>query len=300
MNRSFRFVQVDVFTSLPFGGNQLAVFTDARGMSEAEMQILAREMNYSESTFVLPPETSGATHRVRIFTPGYEMPFAGHPTIGTAFVLASEGFIPLDREETTVQLQLNLGLMPIRIQARDGRPSLVWMEQRLTEFGEPWTNLAEVAAALGVEAEDIAATGWPIQIVSTGVPYLVVALRSLAAIRRARFDGPALRQMLVGQSALLALYLFTRETEDPAHTAHARMFSPHPLDLPEDAATGSAAGPLGAYLVKHSIAPKGKMIVEQGYEMGRPSLIRVEVTDAGGIRVGGQAVIVGEGAMYLP
>lgn len=263
------------------------------------MQILAREMNYSESTFVLPPEMPSAAQRVRIFTPSYEMPFAGHPTIGTAFVLASEGVLPLAGEATVTQLQLNLGLMPILIRSHEGRPSFVWMEQRPAEFEAPWTNLADVAAAIGVETDDIAAPGWPVQIVSTGVPYLLVPLRSLAAIRRARFDGPALRQLLAGQSELLALYLFTREAEDPMHTAHARMFSPHPSDLPEDAATGSAAGPLGAYLVRHGIPPQGKMIIEQGYEMSRPSLIHVEVTETGGIRVGGQAVIVGEGAMYL-
>jgi trans-2,3-dihydro-3-hydroxyanthranilate isomerase len=298
MPRPYRFVHVDVFTSQPFGGNQLAVFTDARGMSADEMQRLAREMNFAESAFVLPAETPEAIRRVRIFTPVNEMPFAGHPTVGTAFVLASEGVIPLAGAETLARLQLNIGATTVRISARRDQPDFVWMEQRPAEFGEPWENALEAARALGVEADDLASDA-PLQIVSTGVPYLIVPLRSLDAIRRVRPDFAALRRLLPDDRYELSVYVFTRETEDPAHTAHARMFSLHSLDLPEDAATGSAAGPLGAYLARRRLAPPGRIVIEQGYEMGRPSLIHVEVS-GDQIAVGGQAVKMGEGVMTLP
>ena len=295
--RPYRFVQVDVFTPKPFGGNQLAVFTDARGLSAEEMQTLAREMNFAESTFVLPPERPGAVKRVRIFTTTSEMPFAGHPTVGTTFVLASEGVIPLTGAETTAHLQLNIGLTPVRVTARDDRPEFVWMEQRRAEFGEAGAPAAAVAGAIGVEVEDIAATGWPLQVVSTGVPYLIVPLRTLGAVRRAHPDPTALQRILPPDTCA---YLFTREAQDPAHQARARMFNANPLDLPEDAATGSAAGPLGAYLVRHKILAPGTFVIEQGYEMGRPSLIHVSVTEGGQISVGGRTVKVGEGVMYLP
>jgi len=295
--RPYRFVQVDVFTPKPFGGNQLAVFTDARGLSAEEMQTLAREMNFAESTFVLPPERPGAVKRVRIFTTTSEMPFAGHPTVGTTFVLASEGVIPLTGAETTAHLQLNIGLTPVRVTARDERPEFVWMEQRRAEFSEAGAPAAGVAGAIGVGVEDIAATGWPLHVVSTGVPYLIVPLRSLDAVRRAHPDPTALQRILPPDTCA---YLFTREAEDPAHPVHARMFNANPLDLPEDAATGSAAGPLGAYLVRHKILAPGTFVFEQGYEMGRPSLIHVGVTEGGQISVGGRTVKVGEGVMYLP
>ena len=297
----YRFVQVDVFTNRPFGGNQLAVFTDARGLSAEQMQTLTREMNYSESTFVLPPGMPGAVKRVRIFTPASEMPFAGHPTIGTTYVLASEGALPLTGETTTVSLQLKLGLLPVTVVASGGQPEFVWMEQRPAQFQAAPFSRAEVAAALGVKEADLAAEG-PLEIVSTGVPFLIVTLRSLEAVRQAHADSAALQKLFAGQAELLMPYLFTRETEEatfPAHAAHARMFCGHVLDLPEDAATGSAAGPLGAYLLRHQLIPPGRFIVEQGYEMRRPSLLHVEVNEAGKIMVGGQTVKVGEGVIYV-
>lgn len=300
--RSYRFVLADVFTATPFGGNQLAVFTDARGLSAAEMQTLARELNFAESSFVLPPDMPGAVKRVHIFTPGLEMPFAGHPTIGTTYVLARERLIPLAGAETTAQLQLNIGLTPVTIIAPDGEPAFVWMQQRPAEFGAVWEDATPLAQALGLELEDVD-SGFPIQIVTTGVPYLIVPLRSLDAVRRARPGGEALRDLLtrasVGQPVPVCAYLFARETAAPGHAAHARMFNQSPVDAPEDAATGSAAGPLGAYLLRNRIVPAGRLIVEQGYALGRPSLIHVEVNEQGKIAVGGQSVIVGEGVMHL-
>jgi trans-2,3-dihydro-3-hydroxyanthranilate isomerase len=304
VRRGYRFVQADVFTARAFGGNQLAVFPDARGLSAEEMQTLAREMNFAETAFVLPPDVPEAIKRVRIFTPVHEMLFAGHPTVGATFVLAHEGVLPLAGAETTYPLQLNLGVLPVTITSRGGRPDFVWLGQRPAEFHEPRTDTGAIADALGVEAQAITDTGWPVQVVSTGVPYLIVPLRSLAEIRCVRPDRAALRQLLnpdlADPAELICPYVVTPETEDEAHHAHARMFNTHPLDLPEDAATGSAAGPLGAYLVRHNILPPGVHVVEQGYEMGRPSQIHVRVTETGEIAVGGQTVLVGEGVMYLP
>lgn len=295
---SYRFVQVDVFTDRPFGGNQLAVFTDARGLSAEQMLTLAREMNYSETTFVLPPEMPGAVWRVRIFTPAEEMPFAGHPTIGTTYVLASEGTLPLTGPETVAQLQLKLGLMPVTIMAPHGRPEFVWMEQRPAHFQAAPYARSQVAAMLGLAETDLADSP-PLEIVSTGVPYLIVPVRTLDAVRRAHSDSASQRRLFAGQSNLLMTYLFTRETEAPEHTVHARMFCGNLLDLPEDAATGSAAGPLGAYLLRHQLVSPGQLTIEQGYEMRRPSLLHVTVDMAGKIMVGGQTVKVGEGVIYV-
>lgn len=300
----YRFVQVDVFTHHPFGGNQLAVFTDARGLSSKQMQMLAREMNYSESTFVLPAETPEAAQRVRIFTPADEMPFAGHPTIGTTYVLASEGVIPLTGPETHAKLQLKIGLMPVTILAPRGEPEFVWMEQRPAEFSETYLSPAALAEALGLEEADLATPRWPLQIVSTGVPYLLVPLRSIDALQRAYPNPSALHQLVISTEmphpeGYPMFYLFAPPTQSPAPTVRARMFCADFLDLPEDAATGSAAGPLGAYLWQQHLLPAGPLTIEQGQEMGRPSRLQVDLAEAGRIRVGGQTVKVGEGVIYV-
>ena len=295
---AYRFVQVDVFTDRPFGGNQLAVFTDARGLSPDEMQVLAREMNFSESTFVLPPEVPGAVRRVRIFTPTFEIPFAGHPTIGTTFVLATEGVVALAGLETTVDLQLKIGRLPVTVMARGGQPEFVWMEQRPAQFEAAPFPRAAAAAAVGLTEADLVADA-PLEIVSSGVPFLMVSVGSLEAIRRAQGDAAAMRRLFASYAEMPMPFLFTRETEQPAHTAHARMFCGHRLNLPEDAATGSAAGPFGAYLLRHGLIARGPFSLEQGYEMGRPSILHVDVTAGGKIRVGGQVVKVGEGQMFV-
>ncbi len=297
MSRRYHFVQADVFTARPFGGNQLAVFTDARGLSAEEMQTLAREMNYSESTFVLPPELPGTDKRVRIFTPIYEMPMAGHPTVGTTFVLAQRG----ELTGTEATLQLNLGPTPVSVERdSDGSPRFVWMTHRAPEFGPTRDDRDRVAAALGVAAADLRAD-LPLQIVSTGVPYLYVPLRSLEAIGRCKVNQPALASLFGDERC--AVYLFTTETTSLAVSVHARMFTPD--DVPEDPATGSAAGPMGAYAARYSVLPRQpqmRFIIEQGVEMGRPSQIHLDVRTEGeaitGLRIGGQTVIVGEGEIF--
>jgi trans-2,3-dihydro-3-hydroxyanthranilate isomerase len=302
MTRRYHFVQADVFTDRAFSGNQLAVFTDARGLSAEEMQTLAREMNLSESTFVLPPEIPNAVKRVRIFTPRKELPMAGHPTVGTAYVLAQQGMFDLRDGATEVTLQLGIGAVKVAIEARDHAPQFVWMAHREAEFGAVRDDRERVASALGISPEDIDAN-YPMQVVSTGVPFLFVPLRSLAAAGRCRPNASALAA-LPGDAGE-GVYVFTTETVSREAGVHVRMFSPHTLEIPEDPATGSGAAPLGAYLARYGLmppAPETRFVCEQGIEMGRPSRIHVEMRRDGeritGLRIGGQTVIVGEGDIF--
>jgi trans-2,3-dihydro-3-hydroxyanthranilate isomerase len=301
--KRYHFVQADVFTDRPFGGNQLAVFTDGRGLTTEEMQTLAREMNFAESTFVLPPEMPGAVKRVRIFTPGKELPMAGHPTVGTAYVLASRGEITLAGEMTEATLQLNIGPTPVIVEARAGQPRFVWMVHRPPEFGAVIEDRERVAQALGLSPDDLHPE-WPIQVVSTGVPFLYAPLRSLDAARRARPGGATLDRLAAEFSAD-GIYPFSTETTAPEVHIHARMFGAGDLHIVEDPATGSAAAPLGAYVARYGVlgaGPELRFVCEQGVEMGRPSQIHIEVRREGdaitGIRIGGQTVIVGEGEIF--
>lgn len=302
MPKRYHFLQADVFTNTPFGGNQLAVFTDARGLSTQEMQSLAREMNYSESTFILPPELPGAAKRVRIFTPGVELPVAGHPTIGTTYVLAQKGDIPLTGDLTQATLQLNIGPMLVDIESKNGEVQFAWMTHRPPEFGVVRDDRERIANALGITAADLI-DSLPAQICSTGVPFLFVPIRSLEAIGKCRPNQGALRALFEGEPNMV--YMFTPETTSPARQIHSRMFAPHVADIPEDPATGVAAGPMGAYAARYNVLPRQpemRFVIEQGIEMGRPSFISVEVKTDGeaitNIRIGGQAVIVGEGEIF--
>ncbi len=302
MSKRYHFLQADVFTNTPFGGNQLAVFTDARGLSAQEMQTLAREMNYSESTFILPPELPGAVKRVRIFTPGVELPVAGHPTIGTTYVLAQKGDIPLTGDLTQATLQLNIGPMLVDIESKNGEVQFAWMTHRPPEFGVVRDDRERVASALGITAADLI-DSLPVQICSTGVPFLFVPIRSLAPIGKCHPNQSALRALYDGDPVMV--YMFTPETTSPDRQIHSRMFAPHVADIPEDPATGVAAGPMGAYVARYNVLPRQpemRFVIEQGIEMGRPSFISVEIKTDGeditNIRIGGQAVIVGEGEIF--
>lgn len=290
--RRYRFVQVDVFTRRAFGGNQLAVFVEAEGLSDAEMQAIAREMNYSESTFVFPPSDPGADARVRIFTPAVELPFAGHPVVGTGYVLG--------RERGRGALTFELGSGPLKVVADpgDGRVGSAQMEQPLPRFWPAEGNQATLAAMIGLGAGDIADHP-PAEIGSAGVPFLYVPVRSLEAVRRARGNATAMRRFFAGHRHP-AVYLFTPETVAPEASAHARMFSLLlGSEVREDPATGSASGPFGAYLVRHGLQPPGTLLLEQGHEMGRPSQVEVDVEvtdgDVSRVQVGGGVVLVAEG-----
>ncbi|HWT03874.1 MAG TPA: PhzF family phenazine biosynthesis protein [Pyrinomonadaceae bacterium] len=301
--RKLRYHIVDVFTDRAFGGNPLAVLTNGRGISSELMQSIAKELNLSETTFVLPPDDPSNDYRVRIFTPGSELPMAGHPTVGTAFVLAREHMIRLGGDEVTIQLEEGVGTIPVDITFRDGAPDLIWMQQPLPTFGPRFDDPRTVAETLSVPPEALDET-LPIEVVSCGVPFLYVPLKSLEAARSIRL------RLDVWERGLRALgvngvFVFTKETELPGSSVHSRMFAPD-LGIMEDPATGGASGPLGCYLVRHKVFPeaqRAEFTSEQGIEMGRPSVIKIVIEqDAGEItrvRVGGRCVFMGEGYLEV-
>ena len=303
--RRFRFIQLDVFTREPFGGNQLAVFLDATGLSDAEMQAIAREMNYSESTFVLPATDPKALRRVRIFTPSTELPFAGHPTVGTTFALSYAG-IAQAGGDSPVYLQLGIGTLPVDLLFEEQRLSFVWMHQQPPTFAPFAGDQAQLAGALSLEPGDFA--DLPVEVGSAGVPFLFVPLRSLDALGRAA-PRAELRALLAAAGVRIGAYLFSLERlNGGAGEARSRMFAPE-MGIVEDAATGSAAGPFGVYLLRHGYIVadsfgESRLRILQGVEMGRTS--RLEVAILGGsdavrdVRVGGESVIIAEGELLLP
>jgi trans-2,3-dihydro-3-hydroxyanthranilate isomerase len=302
MPRKTPFILVDVFTSRPFGGNQLAVFTDGASLSASEMQELAHEMNFSESTFVMPPESSGA-RRVRIFTPKHEMPMAGHPTVGTTWVLASRGDIALDSASVDATLQLGIGLVTVTVESAGGKPDFVWMAHREPEFGAKRDDRKRIAEALGITAADIR-DDLPIQTVSTGVPFMFVPIRTLDALAKCGPNAPALALLFKPGEPVLPIYMFVA-IEPGEFAPRSRMFAPHD-GVAEDPATGGASAPFGAYAATYKLidpAPTASFLIQQGVEMRRPSEIRVEVARKDGgafaIRIGGRCAIVGEGSMFL-
>ncbi|NLE77852.1 MAG: PhzF family phenazine biosynthesis protein [Chloroflexi bacterium] len=302
--KEYRFIQVDVFTDRPFGGNPLAVFPDAQGLSDEEMQALAQEMNLSETAFVLPPRSPEADFRVRIFTPGEELPFAGHPVVGTHWVLAHLGRVALQEPRTVVRFELGVGVLPADLHVEAGRVQQVVMTQARPQFLGLVDDIAGLAAGLGVPPQAITETGLPVQIVSTGLPQMIVPLRTLTQVQAlARLNLDALSRVCepLGTDCVV---VFCRQTVAPEVAVHVRMFAPQ-LGVPEDPATGSANGALGAYLVRYGAVlltpPTTSIESEQGLEMGRPSRLHIEVDhDQHGVRavrVGGQVAPVAEGVV---
>jgi trans-2,3-dihydro-3-hydroxyanthranilate isomerase len=302
-----RFIQVDVFTETPFCGNPLAVILDGHGLTGDQMQAIAREMNLSETTFILPPTDASAHVKVRIFTPQIELPFAGHPVVGTGYVLATEGLLPRPAESFAIRLELGVGVLPVDIACADGAVAQVIMTQRAPQFLAelPLDDVGQLARGLGIEAQDLLSAGLPTQLVSTGLPQLVVPLRSLAAMRAITLELGVLHT-ICERYGTHSIYAFTCETVTPSAQVHSRLFAPLAGVL-EDPATGSASGALGAYLVHHRVFGGEAEVIrlenEQGYEMGRPSRILIEVSRNGGtitrVRVGGQVVKVLDGTIYV-
>jgi len=292
-NRRLPFVQVDVFTSVPLEGNQLAVFADGSGLSDAEMQALARETNLSETTFILPRDAATERERgvrVRIFTTTEELPFAGHPTLGTAMVLRGNS----GAEE--IALDLNVGRIPVRFSTRDGLP-FGMMTQRDPEFGEKHTR-EDVARAAGLAVDDIAAD-LPIQTVSTGNGFAIVPLKSLAALQKLAPAWPNMKQYLEKTSAKF-FYFVSREAVNPEARLQSRMI----FYNGEDPATGSAAGPCAAWAVQYGVVPPDEQaLMEQGVEMKRRSRIFFSAGRKGdkivNVRVGGHVVEVVRGEVFL-
>ena len=286
---TLNFIQLDVFTDRAFCGNPLAVFPNAEGLSDEQMQQIAREMNLSETVFVLPSEKEEVLRRLRIFTPSNELPFAGHPVVGSWNCLAREGIVPKpDNGNGWVQIkqEIGIGILPVDIEFKDGDPERVVMTQGKFEIrGEidDWRDQADIARALGLAREDLDES-LPIQAVSTGNTMLLVPVRSLADLGNCRVNQPLLSEIYERSDFFgggTGCYAFTRETIEIGEArAHARFFIGQ--NIGEDPATGSAAGPLGGYLVHHGagVDPVDgvcRFVIEQGDFINRPSRIGLEV-----------------------
>jgi len=313
---SHRFVQLDVFTDRAFCGNPLAVFPEGGDLTEERMQQIAREMNLSETVFVFPSEDESALRRLRIFTPGKELPFAGHPVVGTWHCLALEGVVPMPENGNGwahVKQEVGIGVLPVDIEFKDGEPLRVVMTQGKFEIRgeiEDPHEQADIARALGLAREDLDES-LPIQAVSTGNTMLLVPIRSLADLGHCRVNQPLLDEISARSEVLKGLngtgcYAFTRETIEIGEArAHARFFIGQ--NIGEDPATGSAAGPLGGYLVHHGAAGVDsvdgvyRFVIEQGDFINRPSRIGLEVKGEVGkveeIRVSGTSVVVARGEL---
>jgi trans-2,3-dihydro-3-hydroxyanthranilate isomerase len=302
----YRYILVDVFTNRLFGGNPLAVLPDARGLSSRRMQQIAREFNFSESTFVLPPE-AGHTRRVRIFTPTQEIPFAGHPNVGTAFALAATGELatPDTGPRFEVVFEEGAGLVPVAIERRDdGAIACELTAPKPLALGEP-LPVAEVAAALSLRPEEVDAGAHPPRTASVGLPFVMARVVDRGALERARSNVGALDAFVArGVTSDILFYVRCEKGRDE-FDVRARMFAP--LDgVPEDPATGSANAALAALLASLDPQADGELRyrIAQGVEMGRPSVLEARVEKSGGAvtaaRIGGTSVLVGEGWIEVP
>jgi trans-2,3-dihydro-3-hydroxyanthranilate isomerase len=304
MPRSYRYLHYDVFTDRLFGGNQLAVFLDGRGLTGPAMQSIANEMNFSETTFLLPSEALRTDFRLRIFTPTAEMPMAGHPTIGSAFALARAGVVAPGREGFV--FGLGVGPTPVSLTWQGADLQFAWMTQRAPTFSTPVADSAGAARALGVPDAAVAGAGLPVQVVSCGVPFLIIPLATRQAVDSAVSNSAALSAFFEAEGIdASGAFLFTREPGADKATVYSRMFAPQ-LGVSEDPATGSASGPLGCYLVRHQAVAEANastILNLQGVRMGRPSHVHVAIGldrgDIATVRVGGEAVLAGEGTLYI-
>jgi trans-2,3-dihydro-3-hydroxyanthranilate isomerase len=291
-SRRLPFVQFDVFTSLPLQGNPLAVFTDGRSLNDEEMQAIAREMNLSETTFIFPRDASTERKRgtrVRIFTVKEELPFAGHPTLGTAFALRG------DSGANQIRLDLNVGTIPVEFNEPPGQPAFGEMTQTDPVFGQVHDR-QEIAEVTGIPLEDIDSE-LPIQTVSTGVAFTILPIRNLEAIRRLQINQQRASEYLAASDGKF-FFCVSREAVDPAARLHARML----FYNGEDPATGSASGCAAAWMVEHGVAePDEQVLIEQGVEMKRTSRIFVRASRRNdrvvNVRVGGNVVEVLHGEL---
>lgn len=298
------FVTVDVFTDRPFGGNQLAVFPDARAIDPALMPAITREFNFSETTFVLPPDDPSHAARVRIFTPGRELAFAGHPTVGTAHVLASTGVIKTTGDITRIVFEELVGPVPVTIRTKNGAVEFCQLTTaKAPEVVAGAPSRERLAEALSLPLDALRSGDWSPEILSCGTPFLFVPLRDRAAVAAARAKTDVWDDVFAGR-ATSEVFLFATEGERPGSDVHARMFAPG-LGIAEDPATGSAAAALAGYLGSRVAGPSGTLrwVVEQGFEMGRPSILDVEADKEGGrivrSRVGGSSVLMTEGTFLI-
>ena len=306
-SRRINFYKADVFTDQPFGGNPVAVVPQAEGLTDREFQQIAREMNLSETVFVVPPTDPVASAKLRIFTPTQEIPFAGHPVLGTFYVLGMIKQLPLQEPVTYIMFECNIGVFPVEIHVKNGEVERVVMSQPLPEFlgtVGAMQDLYEISRALGLNKSMIVETRLAPEVVSTGLPVLIVPVRSLTAVKSISVDVSGVLE-ICDRHGVNGIMVFSTMTVEDWSTVHTRMFA-SPIGIPEDPATGSASGALGAYLVKHGvvdIGPTTEIISEQGYEIDRPSKILIQVFSDDDIiqdiKVGGQVVMVAEGTLVF-
>ena len=297
-----RYLHLDVFTDTRFEGNQLAVFPEPNGLTTDAMQRIAKEMNFSESTFIFPKEGRGDI-KMRIFTPGQELPMAGHPTIGSTFALAIEGVIAKGRDEFV--FELGVGPTPVSLEWNASGLSFAWMTQPLPTFGSVLQDRKTLADAAGITFGDLV-DGLPIQVVSCGVPFLFVPMTTRKAVDSVTIDrktyARACRESGIEEQPV---FFFTTERGSGPETVYSRMLAPG-FGISEDPATGSASGPLGAYLVRYRVvAPDDarQMLSLQGVAMGRPSRLHISIDSDEDritrVRVGGKSVLVGRGELEI-
>jgi len=284
---------LDVFAEKRYAGNQLAVFRHVDGISDTEMQQIARETNFSETTFIMSDQPENGSFRVRIFTPGEEVPFAGHPTLGTAFVIQQEIIRqPIDR----VVLNLKVGEIPVTFNYVDGKPNIIWMRQKSPTFGA-MLKATDMVKAIGLSGDDIDLR-FPIQEVSTGMAAMIVPLKNLESLQRARVDRKQFLEVVADIDAK-NIFIFCPESHGGGSDFSVRCFAEF-YGITEDPATGSANGCFAGYLAEHRYfgSEKVSVRVEQGYEIGRPSLLYLESSVQGekiDVSVGGKAVMVARG-----
>lgn len=295
MSRKVSYEHVDVFTNKRFGGNQLTVFPTPGKLAKSQMQLIAREMNFSESTFIFPKKSKGADASVRIFTPAEEIPFAGHPTIGTAYVLLKR---MKGKKPPFLKLDLGVGRIRVDVLKFSAKETKLSMDQPVPEFGSALQNRGQAARAVGIKTFEVMGGG----VVSNGLDFLIVEARDSDIVRDAKLNIEEAMNV-ISRHKVIGIYLFARQ-EGKRKNIHGRFFAP-PLSVMEDPATGSAAGALGGYLARILKFPADlKLVIEQGVEMGRPSLLQTDVhCDRGmvnSVKVSGSVVHTGEGWITVP
>ncbi|MCD8489226.1 MAG: PhzF family phenazine biosynthesis protein [Desertifilum sp.] len=284
---------VDVFAIDKYTGNQLAVFTDASGLSDTQMQAIAKEINYSETTFITAQQPEKGGYNVRIFTPAAELPFAGHPTLGTAYIIRQ---LMLQSGTQQVNLNLKVGQIPVTFSAQTNGEEIVWMRQNPPSF-EPPLDAKVLAEVLQISPDEID-SNYPVQSVSTGVPFIIVPLKTLAALKACRVNREKLFP-LVETMAAKSILVFSPETYLPENQLSVRVFADY-LGIAEDPATGSANGCLAGYLVQHAYFAQSEIevAVEQGYEIQRPSLLLLKAgkrEEGIEVNVGGRVILIARG-----
>ena len=295
--KDYPVVYIDAFTTRPYAGNPCAVLPQADGLTDDQMQAIARETNLSETAFVF--RSANADFKVRYFTPRTELPFAGHPTIATAFMLAEGEYVPLREPVTRIQLEFKVGVLPVDIEVRDGKPVRVVMTQKPPAFGPAFAP-DEVAPCLGLQPQDLRADV-PSQVIGTGVPFLIVPALNVDVLGKVRMDRDALAA-LVKRAGVSAAFMFALGGFKPGADLHGRLFDPQ--GTTEDSYTGSAMGAAGCFVVRYGLKPGPRLLAEQGNFVGRPGEGVLEISGPAsaidGVRLGGAAVRVMEGKLWMP